>query len=137
VSFAGFISVFHPLLRPTARGALAHFLAEAHPFLPGWFSVNVRRPDGRNRKRRHFWSNAACRCNVLFELAVPVSAGLFLLRALGRASARLGGTAERRVIAAGIATVLEFGDVALAVANDSQGRFAAGARMSTDELGRL
>ena len=40
--FAGFRSVFHPLLRRTPRGALAHFLAEAHRFLPAWFSVNFR-----------------------------------------------------------------------------------------------
>ena len=65
------------------------------------------------------------------------SAGLLLLHALGRTSARLGGAAESRVVAAGLATMLELGDVALGEANDSQGRFAAGARMGADEFGRL
>src|SRR5262245_23362262 len=66
---------------------------------------------------------------------VPLSAGLLLFHALGRTAARLGGTAERGVVAAGLATVLQFGDVALGMANYSQGRFAASARMGTNKGG--
>ena len=41
--FAGFISVFHSLLRWTTRGALSRFLAEVHHFLPDSVPVNFRR----------------------------------------------------------------------------------------------
>ncbi len=68
---------------------------------------------------------------------MPVSAGLFLLHALGRAGARLRCAAESRIVAAGLATVLEFGDVTLGMANDGQGRFAACARMATYKFGWL
>jgi hypothetical protein len=43
LSFAGFISVFQPLLRRTTHRALAHFLAETHLFLLSWVSEQVRR----------------------------------------------------------------------------------------------
>jgi len=62
---------------------------------------------------------------------------LLLFHSLGRTSARLGGTAESRVVTASLATVLEFGDVTLRVANDSQGRIAGGTRMGADDFGRL